>query len=359
MNKKEIVKKAIKFELDGVIPCDFEGDSIVKEKLKKEFNVHTHRELIDKIGSYIIDIRGVIDPIWVGPYEKVREYGNESYINHLGFIQKEVETEFGKVKEHSDYLFKNANTINDLKDSDIFIWPSVDMFDFTGFSSRLDEYSDLAIMASGVSIYQHCTLVRGLENFLCDLLLETDVGLFIIDKFVEFYLAYYEKMLKEANGKIDILRIADDLGMQDRLLISPDLFKKYIIPNVKKFADLAHKYNASLMFHSCGDIFEFIPELIDCGVDILDPIQTTAKGMEIDKLIKAFAGKICFHGSIDTQYLLPNGTPEEVYSQTLNNLNAFATTKGFIVSPSHVLQPDVPIDNIIALYNCVRDYNKY
>jgi uroporphyrinogen decarboxylase len=106
----------------------------------------------------------------------------------------------------------------------------------------------------------------------------------LMDKYTLFYLNYFSKMFEVTQGRIDILRIADDLGMQDRLLVSPELFRTFVKPRIAKIADMAHSYGVKLMFHSCGSVVELIDDLIEVGVDVIDPIQTRANGMEPENL---------------------------------------------------------------------------
>lgn len=130
--------------------------------------------------------------------------------------------------------------------------------------------------------------------------------------FTNFYVAYFDRMFAAAPGRIDILRVADDLGMQDRLLVSPKLFEQFVALRLRRLVDMAHSHGVKVMFHSCGAIVPLIDGIIAAGVDILDPIQVTAQGMDPKFLKERFGRRICLHGTIDTQYLLPQGSPEDV-----------------------------------------------
>jgi uroporphyrinogen decarboxylase len=183
-----------------------------------------------------------------------------------------------------------------------------------------------------------------------DLVMTPDLAGFLLDRFTEFYVDYFDRMFSAAPGMIDILRIADDLGMQDRLLISPELFDQYFAPRLRRLVDMSHGHGVKVMFHSCGAIAPLIDGIIDLGVDILDPIQVTANGMMPETIKAQFGSRICLHGAIDTQYLLPQGTPEEVRRTTRKMMDVLGGGGGYICSPSHVLQTDVPTANIVALY---------
>ncbi len=162
-------------------------------------------------------------------------------------------------------------------------------------------------------------------------------------------------MITAAKGKIDMLRIADDLGMQDRLLVSPETFTSVFAPRIKRIVQMAHSHGVKVMFHSCGAIFPLIESIIETGVDVLDPIQVKASGMIPEKLKADFGSKICFHGSIDTQFLLPQGSPQQVEQSVCQMFNILGKQGGFILSPSHILQTDVPLENIKALYRAGKE----
>ena len=248
---------------------------------------------------------------------------------------------------YCDFVLQDIQDIEQLYN---YKWPTVDWFDFTDFDSKLEKWKDFAVMATGASIWQHPSFLRGLDTLLMDIVLENEIGIYIIDKFTSFYTDYFDNMISAGDGRIDILRIADDLGMQDRLLISPDIFRKVFAPRIKQIVDMAHSHDVKVMYHSCGAIFPLIPDIIGTGVDILDPIQTTADDMEPLELKTEFGSDICFHGSIDTQYLLPQGSVEDVAAKVKEMFDILGKGGGFILSPSHILQTDVPVANIEALY---------
>lgn len=353
MNSKERVLCAVNMEKVDRIPSDFQAVSIVLERLYEHFQIDKYYDLLDKLCVDIVDIRGIVDPLWVADFDKRWHIGNGVYQNYLGWQMKSKQTDFGPVEEHCGYILSEYQTLEEIKQ---YNWPKVEWFDFSNMKKELEQYKDFAVMASGASVYQHPSLVRGLDNILCDMLIDPEIADFIIGKFTDFYMDYFDKMFTECKGMIDIFRIGDDLGMQDRMMISMELFDKYFAPNISKLCDMAHSYGVKVMFHSCGAIYDYIPNIIKAGVDILDPIQTAAKGMEPSRLRDSYLGEICLHGSIDTQFTLPTGSPEDVANEVRNNIEILGSKNtGFIIAPSHILQSDVKTENILALYDTVRN----
>ncbi|MGD8113876.1 MAG: uroporphyrinogen decarboxylase family protein [Sphaerochaetaceae bacterium] len=345
--QKERVLAAIHRDVPDRVPLDFSANAGVQEMLYRKLPVSDYYEMLCYFHSDIFDMRGVIDPQYNGSKPFKTRHPDGIFENYWGMKTRIMNTATGPEESYCEFPLAD---FTDIEQFERYSWPCVDDFDFSTISSRLKRWKEFAIMASGVSIFQHPTFLRGLDNLLVDFLINPEIADYIMDKFTDFYLAYYDRLLSAADGQITILRIADDLGMQDRLLISPEIFSRFFIHRLEKFADMAHSHGVYVMNHSCGSIVPFIPKLIDIGVDILDPIQITAKGMDPVILKEQFGNDICFHGGVDTQYLLPEGSPEEVRKQVGILVDTLGCNGGYILSPSHILQTDVPLENIEALY---------
>jgi uroporphyrinogen decarboxylase len=227
--------------------------------------------------------------------------------------------------------------------------PDPDWFDFDGLAERLEPWGDFAVMASGVSVWQHPSFLRGLDQLLVDMAIDPEIATYLLDRFTDFYLGYFDRMLTAARGRIDLLRQADDLGTQASLLFGPEMFRSYVKPRIARFVDLAHSHGVAFMFHSCGAIRPFIGDLIEIGVDVLDPLQAAAEGMEPQVLKDDFGDRICLHGGIDTRYLLPQGRPEEVAAEVRRRVEILGAGGGYVLARCHVLQLDVPTANVLAM----------
>ncbi|MDP6045742.1 MAG: uroporphyrinogen decarboxylase family protein [Phycisphaerae bacterium] len=350
MTSKERVFTAIAGQRPDRIPVDFSATPATMQRLMREFDARDHADLLAKIGADIVDLRGVVDPTYCGPVPQTVPRPDGVVESFWGMRMITMETATGSEDCYCDFVLADCKTLDELA---AHRWPQVDWFDFTGFSDRLGAWSHLAIMASGPSVWQHATFLRGIENMLIDLIADPETACFLMDKFTDFYVEYFDRMLSCADGKIDILRIADDLAMQDRLMISPAHFDEFFAPRLKKLIDMAHSHDVKVMFHSCGAVVPLIERLIELGVDILDPIQVTAKGMDPAYLKREFGDRLCLHGAIDTQHLLPRGSPDDV-TDTVRRMIDQLGPSGYIMSPSHVLQTDVTTANVRALYEAGR-----
>lgn len=342
---------AIGLEQPDRLPMDFHGNRFVLERLRRDLGVSSHRELLRRLGSDIVDLRGTVDPRYVGPVPASREIGDGVRENYWGWRQKTVEAACGPEEQYVDFVLSKAASIDQLAQHS---WPDPDWFDFSDFAERLEPWSDFAVMATGVSVLQHPSFLRGIDNLMLDMAADPEIAHYLMDRFTEFYLEYFDRMLTAAGGRIDILRQADDLGTQESLFFSPEMFRTYIKPRAAKFVELAHSHGAKFMFHSCGAIMPLIDDLIEIGVDILDPLQAAAKGMDPRVLKERFGDRICLHGGIDTQYLLPQGSPEEVAAEVRRRAEILGHGGGYILAPCHVLQLDVPTENVLAMRDAGR-----
>jgi uroporphyrinogen decarboxylase len=205
--------------------------------------------------------------------------------------------------------------------------------------------------------FEHAIWMRGYENFLCDFYTDPSLAEAILEKTTQGGIELFDALLTEIGDYIDIVSHGDDMGMQDRSLFSPDIYDKFIKKCHKKQIDfIKTKTKAKVFFHSCGSIFELIPGLIEAGVDILNPIQTSASNMEPERLKKSFGSELTFWGGIDTQKLLESGEKQEVRDEIKRLIDVLGKNGGYVLAPSHNLQKSVPAQRIQLLLECLKEY---
>ncbi len=350
MNSRERVLAAIERAPTDRVPVDFNANPPTLARLQRDLGAATHRDLLRRLQVDIVDLRGVVEPRYCGPIPQSRPRPGGVTENFWGWRTKVMATPTGDEVCFCEFALSHCETVEELAEHP---WPSADWFDFGDFAARLADWDGLALMASGASIWQHPSFLRSLDQLLVDLLTAPELAEYLMDRFTDFYVAYFDRMFSAAPGRIDILRIADDLGMQDRLLIGPEQFERFFAPRLRRLVDLAHSHGVKVMFHSCGAIVPLIEPLIALGVDILDPLQVTASGMDPRFLKETFGSRLCLHGAIDTQHLLPAGSPAQV-GRTVREMLDIFSGGGFILAPSHVLQTDVPTENVVALYDTAQ-----
>lgn len=172
----------------------------------------------------------------------------------------------------------------------------------------------------------------------------------LIGNIGEFMLEFCKKNLQSIEKYIDLYDIWDDFASQKDLMLSPGLWRKYYKRCDEKLIEVAKSYDLLVCFHICGNCTQVIPDLIEMGVDLLDPVQTSAKNMELSNLKKQFGEDICFHGGLDIQGLLPRVTPKQIKEEVSRVRRLFGGEGGIILGPFHYITTDTPIDNILAIY---------
>jgi len=226
-------------------------------------------------------------------------------------------------------------------------------------AKNLYENTDYAIMGSfGGNIVEGGQTLMGWENFMSALISNRPLVEALIEKMVEGYLRNLELYLNTVGDYIQIIQMGDDLGTQNGPMISPRLYKELIFPAHKRIYEYIHRKSPHIyvFLHSCGGIYELIPYLIEAGVDILNPVQTSAINMEPKKLKREFGKDLVFWGGgCDTQRILPFASPKEVKEHIKERIAIFSPDGGFIFCQIHNIQANVPLENIIALLETVKE----
>ena len=207
-------------------------------------------------------------------------------------------------------------------------------------------------------IFEFAQRVVGMENLLVMMALQPDVAGVLFDKLVELKLAYWQTALTELGDLVDVVTYADDYGSQVSQIISPGMFRRQIKPRVRQVFDLQARLapHAARFFHSDGNVRPLIPDFIEIGVQILNPIHIRATGMEPAALKRDFGRDLVFWGGgVDTQGVLPTGTPQEVRDDVRRNVEALAAGGGYVFNTIHNIQADVPPENILAMVEALRE----
>ncbi len=359
LTRRERVALALSHKEGDRAPMHINGSKWVVAKLKEKFGVESDRELLDKLHVDIYDTRGIdlhsgTAPKYVGPSS---DYFDENWAGNIFSFWNIKDTE--KKTDAGWTLVEDAPALAHASIEEIrnYPWIQNDWFDYSNMRERLAKWADFSIMASGGSVFQHATYLRGMDNLMMDMCIDSELAHFIINKFADFYYEYFSRMFDEVGDMIDIFALADDLGMQQTLLISPELFEEFVAPNLKRMADLAHKHDIKLLLHTCGNVEILIDRLIELGVDILDPIQP--ESMDPIHIKDSFGDRISLRGGISVQNVVSRGTIEEVIEECDRVASHLKIGGGYIFSPGHpVLQDDMPVENIIAMYDAGYKFSK-
>ncbi len=326
-------------------------------------DVHVEPDVIEKLGLDVIRI-GSSTPDGQG--FKINENG--FYVDEWSVPRKKVEYEGGYYMEDVNPPLKDA-TIADLED---YPWPDPTADGcWNGLeqkAKRLFTETDKALLAQfgRGGIYEQAKYLRGHEQILMDMILEPEFVHALFAKLCQVEMKFNEMGIKLIGKYLTQVRMSpEDLGNQDNLQISPKTFREMIKPYYTKSFGLASKLlkeqnpHAKLQFHSCGAIYAIVPDLIECGMEVSDPMQPIAKGVEPARLKQEFGDRLSWWGGIDVQRTLPLGTPEQVAAEVRTRIKEAAPGGGYILSSSHRCQPDIPSQNITTMYEAAKEYGQY
>jgi uroporphyrinogen decarboxylase len=257
---------------------------------------------------------------------------------------------FGTYEELAEFPLAKAESLADLAAYD---WPTPNWFDFSALPAELkelDKGGEVHIRYRIGSLFETAWSLRGFEQMLMDLVESPEIPGYIMDRILEVHLANLEAAVKAAGGRLDMVYYYDDLASMENLLMSPAAYRRVIKPRQEKLLSAAKAHGLPVMYHCDGSIFKLIPDLMEMGVTLLNPIQVNAKDMSAANLKQAFGEKLSFHGGVDIVNLLPKGTEDEVRAGIRSLVQTLGQGGGYILAPSHHLQGDTPLANVLAMY---------
>jgi uroporphyrinogen decarboxylase len=343
MSSRERVLAAINHQPFDRVPTDIWMTEEVRRKLVGRFGS------MERAGEALhIDGMPEVAPAYIGP--KTPSLGPDKVTNYWGMRSRRVRYATGEYWEQYHFPLARAKTSRDL---DAYAWPSADWFDYTKIGAEARMLGgQRVVMAGYMAPFYYHNLLRGLERSLLDP--HDDPGLTheIVERVSAFFFEHHRRIFESADGLVDVSQVTDDYGSQTGPLISMETFREFYQPHMQRFIDLCRGFGVKVFHHDDGAIRPFLAEFCRMGIDILNPVQHTCPGMEMAGLKRDFGSRLCFHGAVDNQRVLPFGTVEEVRAavrQAIDELAGDGT--GFILAPCHNLQAVTPVENIVAMYD--------
>ncbi len=334
------------------VPCDYSGTAEVTERLLAEMRCGSERQLWELLG---VDKCIQIAPKHALAKEDTWHIQSLWSIWHIGISRVTYGDGLGVYEESISHPLATAETVADVEQFD---WPDFAAWDFSQIRATCEAWRDYPVAGGCYEpFYLYCHL-RGMQQALADLALNSAMAEAALERIFHLHEAIIRRTLEEARGLIDLVYVAEDLGTQESLLMSPQCFRRFLKTHMSRMIDLVHSFGAKAFHHDDGAIRPLLPELIDIGIDILNPIQWRCAGMDREGLARDFGSAVVFHGAVDNQRTLPFGTPSEVREQVAENIRIFAKGKGHIVAPCHNIQPNTPTKNLLALYEAVQEFGR-
>lgn len=241
----------------------------------------------------------------------------------------------------------------DLAEVDAYPWPDVKYCDFTHIYEHIDRFRDKMVFTGMWSCFFHLVAdYFGMENYFIKMYEAPEIVEAVTERVVDFYVQANDKFFAGLGDRADVMFFGNDFGTQLDLFISPEMFRRFVLPGFKKIIAVGKKYNKKILLHSCGSIYRIIPDLIDAGVDAIHPIQAKAVGMSADEL-KQYKNDLAFVGGIDAQSFFVNSTPDEI-AREVDRVRSILGPS-IVISPSHErILPNVPAENVLAMARAAK-----
>jgi uroporphyrinogen decarboxylase len=322
------------------------------EALQGRLGVGTNTQVMDALD---VDLRWISLP-FIGPAARSAAPLGSEGTDFWGCRIRKVVTDFNTYFEFAAHPLAHCKTVADVEAYD---WPSLDWWDYAAVPGLIAEQNAagrraIAFMAGGA--FETPWYMRGMEQFLMDLRTQPEIAEAISRRVETYYRERALRVLDAAGGQIDVIGSGGDVGTQRGMMLNPVLWRRHIKPQTGRLIRTFKEMGLKTFYHSCGSIVPIIPDLIEVGLDLLDPIQVSAAGMQPEPLFAAFGDRLSFHGAIDEQELLPHGAPAQVYAETRRTIDILGRNGGYVVTAAHNLQGDTPVENILAMFDAARDY---
>lgn len=372
MNSRERALRAFDYKEPDRVPIDFGGTVVTCLDYNAHKKLKEHLGIKDDSDQIIDYTMGTVEPcdklkaMFDSDFRRVSlNYGSPNIVNNMYTDGFGVRLKKAEPHEYFDVIYHPLKDA-DINDLDRMQMPDADNPEiYRGLEDKakdLYENSHYAIVADfGVpGFYETSQKLRGYEQLACDLLINRDFVKALYDRLLELQKRFFKNYLEKVGKYVQVIGYADDLGMQDRPQMSPQTYREVIKPYHKRIFKFIHeRTDAKILLHCCGSIYSLIEDLIDAGVDVLNPVQTRAKDMEPEKLKDNFGGRIIFWGGFDEQYILPNGTKEEIEREAQRLLKVLGKDGSYVFAASHNIQADTPSENIVYMFKAAKKYRNY
>jgi len=335
--------------------------------LEREFKKR-HPDASSYADHFGFPLRGITDPgfswnfeeMWRIPERKVdwHKFYPEGFSHEVKFDGWGIAHESNPNSQHMTYMHNPLKNFDSIAQFEDYPWPDFKGMDWSFIKPIVNGYHARGLAVADVSectIWETAWYLRSMDNLFVEMATDDDKAVWLLDKITDFSCFRARKF---AEAGVDILDLGDDIGMQSTPMMSMEMYRTWLKPRLAKVISAARAVNPDIIvfYHSCGFCKPFINDLIEAGVDVLNPVQPECPGMEFNEIFAEFGGRISFNGTIGTQKLMPFGKPEEVRSEVLKNLEIAGDKGGLFCCPTHMLEPEVPWTNIEAYVAACREY---
>jgi uroporphyrinogen decarboxylase len=338
MTPRERWRAVLKHLKPDRVPMDYWGTPEITDKLMHHLGCEDRYSMLKKL---CVDFVISVAPAYVGPPLPA----NTDVFGRRG---RSIDYGTGAYWEVIENPLAEHNSVNEIESN--YRWPEPDWWDYSVIPSQVAGWEDYPIRGGGSEPFLIYKELRGQQQAMLDLVENPEIVDYCLGKL--FNLAYQEtlRIFEAIHGRVDFSYVAEDLGGQTNLLFSPQHIRTFLFPGMRRMIELIHSAGAKVFHHDDGNIMKILPELVNLGIDVLNPIQWRASGMDRAELKNRYAETLVFHGGMDNQYTLPFGTIEQVEQEVLDNLTILGKGGGYILAPCHNIQAVTPVENILTMY---------
>jgi len=347
MTPRERWLAVLHHEVPDRVPTDYWATPEATRKLLHHLGCAT---LDDAMRLLHVDVPVRVAPRYCGP---ALPEDTDVYGRRYGTVQYAG----GAYRECVEHPLARFGSVEEIEAG--YTWPTADLFDYSGLAEQMAGKGDYPVQGGGSEPFLLYKDLRGQEQAFMDLVLNPDMVHYCLDRLFDFCYENTRRIYEQIPGKVMITYVAEDLGAQEGLLMSLGHIRSFLLPRMKRMMDLTHEAGAYVFHHSDGSIMDVLPDMVEAGIDVLNPIQWRCKGMDRQALKDGFGGRIVFHGAMDNQQTLPFGSPEEVKAEVADNIRMLGQGGGYILAPCHNIQAVSPPENVVAMYGAAYEVGWY
>lgn len=351
LSSRQRVAAALRHECTDRVPLSMWGTPETVEKLRRHFGVKSEGEVRDALG---VDVEWVCAD-YAGPPRA--DLGEGTTASYWGFVTRRTRYDGGSYDEFCHHPLAGAESVQQVDD---YACPSPDDFDYAALPGKIaacETQGEKWIGVGESSVFERAWALVGFQEFLEGMLIRPEVTGRIMERINDFYIEQTLRTLRACGGRADMVYIADDVGTQSGMLLPPKVWREAIKPLQRKLNDAVRGEFPDVVFHyhSCGSIVPIIDDLVEIGVDILNPLQPKAAGMQAEAIAERWGERLCFCGGLDIQEILPRGSAEEVRHECTRLIRTLGRGGGYILGPAHAIQVDVPVENVVAIVEAAQE----
>jgi uroporphyrinogen decarboxylase len=325
------------------VPMDYWATTEATQKLLKHLGCADEPEMIERLH---IDRPVTVEPRYAGP----PVVGDADV---FGCRFRDVDYGAGSYRECIRHPLAGYSTVSEIARN--YRWPSPDWWDYSVIPGQLEGLEQYPVRGGGSEPFLTYKQLRGDEQAFVDLVENPELAHYILGKLFDLAYENTRRIYEVIPGAVMISYVAEDMGGQEDLMISPRLIREFLLPGMRRMIGLVHQAGAYVFHHNDGAVRRIIPDMIDAGIDTLNPIQWRCPGMEREALKRDFGDRVVFHGGVDNQQTLPFGTADDVRHEVADNLRILGAGGGYILAPCHNIQAVSPVENVLALYETGYD----